>query len=124
MSRFTNSITAFRITQPADTPIWPAIIFTRDNTAVGRLTVRRTIAFVGGDFRVLRRFNPTSPFFTAVVQHCQALFSFISALLGPPPLPRLRKVSQSLNDAVIRIWDEAGNVIETYEQAGDLFKAW
>jgi hypothetical protein len=74
MSRFTNSITAFRITQPADTPIWPAIIFTRDNTAVGRLTVRRAIAFVGGDFRVLLRFSPTSPYFTAVVQSCQALF--------------------------------------------------
>jgi hypothetical protein len=74
MSRFTNSITAFRITQPADTPIWPAIIFTRDNTAVGRLTVRRAIAFVGGDFRVLLRFNLTSPYFTAMVQGCQTLF--------------------------------------------------
>jgi hypothetical protein len=69
MSRSTNSITAFRITQPADTFIWPAITFTRDNTALGRLTVRRTIAFVGGDFRVLFRFNLTSPFFTSMVQH-------------------------------------------------------
>ena len=68
MSRSTNSITAFRITQPADTFIWAAITFTRDNTALGRLTVRRTIAFVGGDFRVLFRFKLTSPFFTSMVQ--------------------------------------------------------
>jgi hypothetical protein len=27
------------------------------------------------------------------------------------------------NDAVIRVYDEAGNVIETHEQAGD-FKEW
>jgi len=27
------------------------------------------------------------------------------------------------HDAVIRVYDEAGNVIETHEQAGD-FKAW
>jgi hypothetical protein len=74
MSRFTNSITAFRMTQPAETFIWPAIIFTRANTALGRLTVRRTIAFVGGDFRVLLRFNFTSPLFTSMVQDCQALF--------------------------------------------------
>jgi len=73
MSRSTNSITAFRITQPADTFIWPAITFTRDNTALGRLTVRRTIAFVGGDFRVLFRFNLTSPFFTSMVQHSSAI---------------------------------------------------
>jgi hypothetical protein len=27
------------------------------------------------------------------------------------------------HDAVIRVYDEAGNVLETHEQAGD-FKAW
>jgi len=79
MSRFTNSITAFRITQPADTSIWSAIIFTRDNTALGRLTVRRTIAFVGGDFRVLLRFNVTSPFFTSVVHNVKRYFVLASA---------------------------------------------
>ena len=77
MSRFTNSITAFRMTQPADTFIWPAIIFTRANAALGRLTVRRTIVFVGGDFRVLLRFNFTSPFFTTMVQDCQAFFCLL-----------------------------------------------
>jgi hypothetical protein len=77
MSRFTNSITAFRMTQPADTFIWPAIIFTRANVALGRLTVRRTIAFVGADFRVLLRFNFTSPFFTSMVQDCQTLFCLL-----------------------------------------------
>ena len=74
MSRFTNSITAFRITQPADTPIWPAIIFTRDNTALGRLTLRRVIAFVGADFRALLRFSLTSPFFTSMVQESSCYF--------------------------------------------------
>jgi hypothetical protein len=74
MSRFTNSITAFRITQPADTPIWPAIIFTRDNTALGRLTLRRVIAFVGADFRALLRFSLTSPFFTSMVQESSVIY--------------------------------------------------
>jgi hypothetical protein len=35
---------------------------------LGKLTVRRTIVFVGGDFRVLLRFDLTSPFFTRMVQ--------------------------------------------------------
>jgi hypothetical protein len=35
---------------------------------------------------------------------------------------RLRKVSQS-HDAVIRVYDAAGNVIEAHEYAGD-FKEW
>ena len=74
MSRFTNSITAFRITQPADTPIWPATIFTRDNTALGRLTLRRVIAFVGADFRALLRFKLTSPFFTSMVQESSVIY--------------------------------------------------
>ena len=74
MSRFTNSITAFRITQPADTPIWPAIIFTRDNTTLGRLTLRRVIAFVGADFRALLRFSLTSPFFTSMVQGSSVIY--------------------------------------------------
>src|SRR5216683_260203 len=54
------------------------ITFTRDNTALGRLTVRRTIAFVGGDFRVLLRFNLTSPFFTSMVHDSSVILSFIS----------------------------------------------
>jgi hypothetical protein len=36
---------------------------------------------------------------------------------------RLRKVLQPITDAVIRVYDDAGNVIETHEQAGD-FKEW
>jgi hypothetical protein len=78
MSRSTNSSTAFRMTQPADTFIWLAIIFTRDNTALGRLTLRRAMAVVVGDFRVLLRFNLTSPIFTSMVQACQALFCHMS----------------------------------------------
>jgi hypothetical protein len=34
-----------------------------------------------------------------------------------------RKRFSRSHDAVIRVYDEAGNVIETYEQAGD-FKEW
>jgi hypothetical protein len=36
---------------------------------------------------------------------------------------RLREVFQPMHDAVIRIYDEAGNVIETHEHAGE-FKEW
>ena len=36
---------------------------------------------------------------------------------------RLREVFQPIHDAVIRICDEAGNVIETHEHAGE-FKEW
>jgi hypothetical protein len=36
---------------------------------------------------------------------------------------RLREVFQPLNNAVIRVYDEAGNVIETHEHAGE-FKPW
>ena len=32
---------------------------------------------------------------------------------------RIREISQSLTDAVIRVYDEAGNVIETHEHAGE-----
>jgi len=35
----------------------------------------------------------------------------------------LRKVFQPITDAVIRVYDETGNVIETHEHAGD-FKEW
>jgi hypothetical protein len=34
-----------------------------------------------------------------------------------------RETSQSSRDAVIRIYDESGNVIETHEHKGD-FKEW
>ena len=121
MSRFTNSITAFRMTQPADTSIWPAIIFTRDNTSLGKLTVRRTIAFAGGDFRVLRRFNLISPFFTSVVQHSSVILSFVN------PLRQRKKRNQSAyassfsrsHHATIRVYNDASNVIETHEHKGD-----
>jgi hypothetical protein len=33
--------------------------------------------------------------------------------------PRGRKVKSRLHDAVIRVYDEAGNVIETHEHKGD-----
>jgi hypothetical protein len=36
---------------------------------------------------------------------------------------RLRKVPTRSHDAVIRVYDAAGNVIETHEHAGD-FKEW
>jgi hypothetical protein len=36
---------------------------------------------------------------------------------------RVREVFSHSHDAVIRIYDAAGNVIETYEHAGD-FKEW
>jgi hypothetical protein len=32
---------------------------------------------------------------------------------------RLRSLLQALTDAVIRVFDEAGNVIDSHEQAGD-----
>ena len=35
----------------------------------------------------------------------------------------LRKVYSRSYDAVIRVYDESGNVIETHEQAGN-FKGW
>jgi hypothetical protein len=35
----------------------------------------------------------------------------------------LRWLDLQSNDAVIRVYDEAGNVIETHEQAGE-FKEW
>jgi hypothetical protein len=34
-----------------------------------------------------------------------------------------RQTRRLSHDAVIRVYDEAGNVIETHEQAGD-FKEW
>jgi hypothetical protein len=34
-----------------------------------------------------------------------------------------RSFAARSHDAVIRVYDEAGNVIETHEQAGD-FKEW
>jgi hypothetical protein len=37
--------------------------------------------------------------------------------------PRLRKFFSRSRDAVIRVYDEAGNVIETHEHAGE-FKEW
>jgi hypothetical protein len=36
---------------------------------------------------------------------------------------RLRKVFSRSHDAVIRVYDEAGNVIETHEHKGE-FKEW
>jgi hypothetical protein len=36
-------------------------------------------------------------------------------VLGSQPRNRLRKVSQPVTYAVIRVYDEAGNVIETHE---------
>ena len=38
-------------------------------------------------------------------------------------LPFCRLVYSRSHDAVIRVYDEAGNVIETHEHAGD-FKEW
>jgi len=36
---------------------------------------------------------------------------------------RMAECSVSSHDAVIRVYDEAGNVIETHEHAGE-FKEW
>jgi hypothetical protein len=36
---------------------------------------------------------------------------------------QLRRVFQPTHDAVIRVYDEDGNVIETHEHKGD-FKEW
>jgi hypothetical protein len=36
---------------------------------------------------------------------------------------RVKRFSAGHRDAVIRVYDEAGNVIETHEQGGE-FKAW
>jgi len=38
-------------------------------------------------------------------------------------LKKSRQLGKTNWDAAIRVYDEAGNVIETQEQAGD-FKAW
>ena len=38
---------------------------------------------------------------------------------GYPPAPTTRNFYRSTRDAVIRVHDEAGNVIETHEHIGD-----
>jgi hypothetical protein len=77
---------------------------------------------------------------TMAFSHCyESLESFLKAkwhMIRPPALPFGRlwyakpddaigyaKFRSRSHDAVIRVYDDAGNVIETYEHAGD-FKEW
>src|SRR2546428_4858815 len=103
MSLYKFSFMVLHTPHPADTSIWSAIIFTRDNTALGRLTVRRTIAFVGGDFRVLLRFKLTSPFFTSVVHDCQALFCLLFSCC-PRGAGENRLSSTKLRPGIVSTW--------------------
>jgi hypothetical protein len=56
---------------------------------------------------------------------------YSSTEVSPQPAPspyavaanRLRQVFQRSHEAVIRVYDDAGNVIETHEQTGQL-KEW
>jgi hypothetical protein len=69
------------------------------------------------------RIPPRHATFCHFVALCRLYFDL-------PTAPRPRSATQSirgarsrLHDAVIRIYDDAGNVVETYEHEGD-FKEW